>query len=88
MVILAANFLMRASTGRVLAVDLNTSKGGGGGKGAASGGSPAVASFSKTAWTCSVEAVCEYSRLVFDLFPHQCQVGRSCLLLERTTRKN
>lgn len=76
-IILAANVLMRAASGRMLMVDLNTSKGGGGGKGVATGGSTAVASFSKTAWTCSVEAVCEYSRLVFDLFPHQCQVGRT-----------
>ena len=72
-IILAANVLMRASSGRMLMVDLNTSKGGLP-KSAAAGGSTGVASFSKTAWTCSVEAVCEYSRLVFDLFPHQCQV--------------
>ena len=72
-IILAANVLMRASSGRMLVVDLNTSKGGPP-KSAAAGGSTGVASFSKTAWTCSVEAVCEYSRMVFDLFPHQCQV--------------
>ena len=76
-IILAANILMRAASGRKLVVDLNTSKGGGA-KSAVAGGSAAVASFSKTAWTCSVEAVCEYSRLVFDLFPHQCQVGHNC----------
>lgn len=41
------------------------------GRGAKSSASKTI---NKTIWSCCVEAVLEYCRIVFDLFPDQCQV--------------
>lgn len=42
--------------------------------GKSSKGSAGVRSIPKSVWTCGVEAVCEYCRVVLDLFPDQYQV--------------
>ena len=70
MVVVAANSLMSTPCGQSMTFDLTPSGKGGGGKG--SGASKQH--ISKSLWTCCVEAVCDYCRIVFDLFPNQYQV--------------
>jgi hypothetical protein len=72
-VVVAANNFMSASCGQSIAFDLTPSGKGGSGKGAGGPG-PTKQHISKSLWTCCVEAVCDYCRIVFDLFPNQYQV--------------
>lgn len=66
--VLAASSLSAASCGQTISFDLSFGKG----KGAsASANSRAV---SKTLWTCCVEAITEYCRITFDLFPARYQL--------------
>lgn len=64
-VVLAANPLSSVSCGETVAFDLSLGKA----KGVAN-----TRTISKSLWTCCVEAVTEYCRIVFDLFPDQYQV--------------
>lgn len=73
MVVVAANSLMSASCGQSITFELTPSGKGGSGKGAGGPG-PTKQHISKSLWTCCVEAVCDYCRIVFDLFPNQYQV--------------
>ena len=72
-VVVAANSLMSASCGQSITFELTPSGKGGSGKGAGGPG-PTKQHISKSLWTCCVEAVCDYCRIVFDLFPNQYQV--------------
>ena len=61
----AANSLSAASCGQSISFDLGLGKA----KSAAN-----TKLISKSLWTCCVEAIVEYCRVVFDLFPDQYQV--------------
>ena len=65
-VVVAANALSNVSCGQTIAFDVSL------------GSAKSVANtktISKSLWTCCVEAVTEYCRIIFDLFPDQYQVG-------------
>ncbi len=66
MLVVVGNQLSAASCGQDISLEL--SQGGKAAKGAN------VKSVSRSVWTCSVEAVSEYCRVVLDLFPEQYQV--------------
>ena len=66
MIVLAANNLSSSDCGHSISFDVTQS-----GRGAKSSASKII---TKTIWSCCVEAVLEYCRVVFDLFPDQCQV--------------
>ena len=72
-VVVAANSLMSTPCGQSIAFDLTPSGKGGSSKSSAGFG-PTKQHVSKSLWTCCVEAVCDYCRIVFDLFPNQYQV--------------
>ncbi len=63
--VVAANHLSSVSCGETVSFDLSLGKA----KGVAS-----TKTISKSLWTCCVEAVTEYCRIIFDLFPDQYQV--------------
>lgn len=67
-VVVAANSLSSAACGQNITFDLTL------GKTKAPASSAASKSIIKNLWSCAVEAVCEYCRIVFDLFPDQNQV--------------
>ena len=71
--VVAANSLMSTPCGQSISFDLTPGGKGGGGKGSGGAG-PTRQHISKSLWTCCVEAVCDYCRIVFDLFPNQYQV--------------
>ena len=63
--VLAGNCLMQKPSGRSITVDLTLGKG---------KGSSNTKTFVKSVWTCCIEGISEYSRLIFDLFPNKSQV--------------
>lgn len=65
-VVLAASSLSAASCGQTISFDLSFGKG----KSAAANSR----TVSKTLWTCCVEAITEYCRITFDLFPARYQL--------------
>lgn len=65
-IVLTANNLSSSSCGHSMTFELTQ-----GGRAAKSSASKII---SKTIWSCCVEGVLEYCRVVFDLFPDQCQV--------------
>ena len=70
MIVAAANNLSSAACGHSITFELTPS-----GKGGGSSSKSSVSKIiSKSLWTCCVESVCEYCRIVFDLFPDQYQV--------------
>ena len=66
MIVLAANSLSSCECGQGITFEVT-----GASRGSKSSASKTV---TKTIWSCSVEAVLEYCRIVFDLFPDQCQM--------------
>ena len=75
--VVVGNNLSSSPCGQVIALDLP--QGGGGGVGGGKGGKgvipgKAIPSIPKSVWTCNVEAVSEYCRVVLDLFPNLYQV--------------
>ncbi len=65
MIVVAANALSSVSCGQTVAFDLSLGKA----KGVAN-----TKTFAKSLWTCCMESVTEYCRIVFDLFPDRYQV--------------
>ena len=72
-IVLAGNYLMQKPSSQSTTVDLTLGKG---------KGSSNTKTFVKSVFTCCVEGISEYSRLVFDLFPNKSQVG-SCMRGEK-----
>lgn len=68
-VVVCGNGLSVFASGEKITIDLNSSRSS---KGPASGDSKLT--LMKSLWTCSLESVLEYCRIVFDLFPDQYQV--------------
>ena len=66
MVVVVGNNLSSLSCGHGITLELS--------QGGKSKSSAAAQTIPKSVWTCSVEAVCEYCRVVLDLFPDQYQV--------------
>jgi hypothetical protein len=64
-IVLAGNYLMQKPSSQSTTVDLTLGKG---------KGSSNTKTFVKSVFTCCVEGISEYSRLVFDLFPNKSQV--------------
>ncbi len=65
-IVLAANALSSSECGQGIAFEVT-----GAGRGSKSSASKII---TKTIWSCCVESVLEYCRIVFDLFPDECQV--------------
>ncbi len=65
-IVLAANSLSSCECGQGITFEVT-----GASRGSKSSASKTI---TKTIWSCSVEAVLEYCRIVFDLFPDQCQM--------------
>ena len=67
-IVVAANGLSAVSCGQSITFDLSVGK---------SKAGASTRAISKSLWTCCVEAVTEYCRIVFDLFPDIYQVHKA-----------
>ena len=65
-IVIAANSLSQACSGHTMTFELSPGK----------AKMPSTRTASKTLWTTYVEAMTEYCRVVFDLFPDKYQVRR------------
>ena len=71
MVVVCGNTLSASQQGEKITIDIKA------------GNRPGLGPqfITKTLWTCCVEAVMEYCRVMFDLFPDEYQVTIQCIVI-------